>query len=119
MSRADSTAADPPDTSRVAVLHVDDDAAFADLVATYLERVDDAITVETCTDATEAPDRIAAGEFDCVVSDYDMPGMDGLELLDAVSADHPDLPFVLFTGKGSEEIASEAISAGVTDYLQK
>jgi PAS domain S-box-containing protein len=39
--------------------------------------------------------------------------------LQAVRADHPDLPFILFTGKGSEEIASEAISAGVTDYLQK
>jgi PAS domain S-box-containing protein len=56
---------------------------------------------------------------DCVVSDYDMPGTDGLEFLEQVREHYPDLPFVLFTGKGSEEIASEAISAGVTDYLQK
>jgi len=48
-----------------------------------------------------------------------MPGRTGIELLEAVRATHADLPFVLFTGKGNEEITSEAISAGVTDYLQK
>jgi PAS domain S-box-containing protein len=56
---------------------------------------------------------------DCIVSDYDMPGRNGLAFLDAVREDHPNLPFILFTGKGNEEIASRAISAGVTDYLQK
>ncbi|RDZ34469.1 hybrid sensor histidine kinase/response regulator, partial [Haloferax sp. Atlit-47N] len=54
-----------------------------------------------------------------VVSDYDMPRMNGIELLDAIRETNPDLPFILFTGKGSEEVASEAISMGVTDYLQK
>jgi DNA-binding NarL/FixJ family response regulator len=48
-----------------------------------------------------------------------MPGMDGIEFLQAVREEFPDLPFILFTGKGSEAVASEAISAGVTDYLQK
>jgi DNA-binding NarL/FixJ family response regulator len=48
-----------------------------------------------------------------------MSGMDGIELLRTIREERPNLPFVLFTGKGSEEIASEAISAGVTDYLQK
>jgi DNA-binding NtrC family response regulator len=48
-----------------------------------------------------------------------MPGVDGLEFLASVREEYPDLPFILFTGKGSEEIASEAISRGVTDYLQK
>jgi PAS domain S-box-containing protein len=55
----------------------------------------------------------------CVVSDYDMPDMDGLSLLRSVRERDDSLPFILFTGKGSEEIASEVISAGVTDYLQK
>jgi len=48
-----------------------------------------------------------------------MPGMDGLELLDAVREFDSDIPFILFTGRGSERIADDAISAGVTDYLQK
>ncbi len=48
-----------------------------------------------------------------------MPGQDGIEFLESVRAIDEKLPFILFTGKGSEEVASEAISAGVTDYLQK
>lgn len=57
--------------------------------------------------------------FDCIISDYEMPGQTGIEFLETVRADYPDLPFILYTGKGSEEIASDAITAGVTDYLQK
>jgi PAS domain S-box-containing protein len=101
------------------VLHVDDDAEFADLVATFLEREDDRFGVESATAPAEAVDRLADRDFDCVVSDYDMPGSDGIGFLEAVRGEHPDLPFILYTGKGSEEVASEAISAGVTDYLQK
>jgi len=101
------------------LLHVDDDADFADIAATFLEREDDGFVVETATSAAAALDRLADLDVDCIVSDYDMPEMDGLEFLAAVRDDHPDLPFILFTGKGSEEIASRAISAGVTDYIQK
>jgi PAS domain S-box-containing protein len=101
------------------VLHVDDDPDFADLAATFLEREDDTFAVETATSADAGLDHLAANDVDCIVSDYDMPGRDGLTFLDAVREDHPDLPFILFTGKGNEEIASRAISAGVTDYLQK
>ncbi|MFW5919455.1 MAG: response regulator [Halanaeroarchaeum sp.] len=103
----------------ISVLHVDDDPAMADLTATSLRRVNDDIEVRTATSGQEALETIETERVDCVVSDYDMPGMDGLALLEAVRGIDPDLPFVLFTGKGSEEIASEAITAGVTDYLQK
>jgi len=103
----------------IRVLHVDDDPDFADIAATFLEREDDGFVVETATSAAAALDRLAGLDVDCIVSDYDMPDMDGLEFLAAVRDDSPDLPFILFTGKGSEEIASQAISAGVTDYIQK
>ena len=103
----------------IQVLHVDDDPDFADIAATFLEREGDGFVVETASSAVAALDRLADLDVDCIVSDYDMPEMDGLEFLAAVRDDRPDLPFVLFTGKGSEEIASQAISAGVTDYIQK
>ncbi|WP_217642038.1 PAS domain S-box protein [Halostagnicola kamekurae] len=110
-----------PDSKTIEILHIDDDSSFADLVATFLERERDSFSVHTETDPEAALERLEMREsaFDCVISDYEMPGLDGLELLARVRETHPDLPFILFTGKGSEEIASEAITAGVTDYLQK
>ena len=106
---------------RVRVLHVDDDRGFADLVAEMLERENNRLEVVTATAAEAGLKRLRRdGEpIDCVVSDYEMPGTDGIEFLESVRADRPDLPFVLFTGKGSEAVASDAISAGATDYLRK
>ena len=103
----------------IRVLHVDDDPDFATLAATFVEQQDDRFDVESVPGASEALDRLAAAEFDCVVSDYDMPGRNGIEFLEALRDANPEVPFILFTGKGSEEVASVAISAGVTDYLQK
>ena len=103
----------------VTVVAVDDDPAMVDLTATFLEREEGGFEVVTETDADSVLDHVEAGTPDAVVSDYDMPGMDGLELLERVRALDEEVPFILFTGKGSEEIASEAISKGVTDYIQK
>ncbi|SEH12989.1 PAS domain S-box-containing protein [Natronorubrum sediminis] len=107
-------------TSGISVLCVDDDPDVRALTTTALERTGEEFTVVTAGCGHDALSRLTERDrIDCVVSDYDMPGMDGLELLDAVRDRDPELPFILFTGKGSEEIASDAISAGVTDYLQK
>ena len=103
----------------VRILHVDDEPDFADLTAIHLERERDDFEVVTATSATEGLEHLAESDIDCIVSDYDMPGMDGLEFLETVREEYPDLPFVLFTGRGGEEIASEAITAGVTGYLNK
>ena len=103
----------------IQVLHVDDEPDFADLTTTFLKREDDRFTVETAHSADKGRERIDDRPPDCVVSDYNMPGMNGIEFLQAVREEYPNLPFILFTGKGSEAVASDAISAGVTDYLQK
>ena len=111
--------ADIKERDPVRVLHVDDDPGIVDTTSTFLERINDDFEVVTTSTVVEALDLLADGEFDCIVSDYQMPRTDGLEFLAIVRNRYPDLPFVLFTGKGSEEIASEAIAAGVTDYMQK
>ncbi|MFC7208954.1 PAS domain S-box protein [Natronoarchaeum sp. GCM10025321] len=110
-----------PDSKTIDILHIDDDPSFAGLVATFLEHERDCFNVRSITDSRDALDVLKENEssVDCIVSDYEMPGVDGLEVLERVRESYPDLPFILFTGKGSEEIASEAITAGVTDYLQK
>ena len=103
----------------IRVLHVDDDRSLCGLTKQLLEREDGRMSVETATSVSDGLDILSSGSIDCIVSDYEMPEQDGIEFLQRVREEYPDLPFVLFTGKGSEEIASEAISAGVTDYLQK
>lgn len=103
----------------VTVLHVDDDPSFTEIVSEFLEREDAMFSVESATGVDEALTVLCDEPVDCIVSDYDMPNRDGLDFLELVRDDYPELPFILFTGKGSEEIASRAISAGVTDYLQK
>ena len=103
----------------ILVLHVDDDPDVLALAAEFLARENDAFELRSETSAEAGVAVIEEVDLDCVVSDYRMPGTDGLEFLSQVRAAHPHLPFVLFTGQGSEEIAADAISAGVTDYLQK
>ena len=100
------------------ILHVDDDPDVADTAAAFLERENSRFTVETAASATAGLEQFGE-EIDCIVSDYDMPSKNGIEFLEMVRAECPDVPFILYTGKGSEEVASDAISAGVTDYLQK
>jgi PAS domain S-box-containing protein len=105
----------------IRILYVDDDPAFAELVSTSLERDRETFDVVSESDPARALERIEAEpeRFDCLVSDYEMKNMTGLELVSALRDRDIDLPMILFTGKGSEDIASEAISMGLTDYLQK
>ena len=104
----------------VTVLFVDDERRLLSIVASRLkDEMAGPLEVVTATHATEALERLEQLEVDCVVSDYQMPGMDGLELLRECRERDPDVPFILFTSKGSEDIATEAINADVTDYLRK
>jgi signal transduction histidine kinase len=102
----------------VRVLYVDDDPAFADRVSASLRQEDDRITVESVTSAHEGLERLD-GTIDCIVSGYELVDTNGIEFLESVRESHPDLPFILFPDAGSEELASEAIAAGVTEYLPK
>ncbi|MES3162475.1 MAG: PAS domain S-box protein [Halorubrum sp.] len=108
------------DTSTtISVLHVDDEPDFTELAAMYLEQLDERFEVTPATSVETAMTILESGGVDCVVSDYDMPETNGIEFLETVRERYGEIPFVLFTGRGSEEVASEAISAGVSDYLRK
>lgn len=99
------------------VLCVDDDEEVLTLVTEHLSQV--GLNPEPFTDPEAVVTRAGDPDVACVVSDYAMPEMSGLELLEAVRRRRPNLPFVLFTGQGSETLASEALDAGVTDYVLK
>ncbi len=101
------------------VLVVDDDPSLADLMANQLSELRDSFSIRVETDPKDALDAVETGNIDCVLSDYHMPEMDGLELLRYVREMEHGMPFILFTSRGSEEIASEAVSEGVTDYFRK
>ncbi|MFY4813721.1 response regulator [Haloarcula sp. AONF1] len=101
------------------MLHIDDEPDFLDVASEILAQQSDQLNVVTAASAAEGLDRLDERSVDCIVSDYRMPEKDGIELLKAVREEYPDLPFILFTGEGSEAVASDAIAAGATDYLRK
>ena len=103
----------------VEVLLVDDDEQWAEFVASDVERAADELSVAVATSANEALLGLEHGDVDCIVADYRMPEIDGIQLLERVRENRPDLPFLLVTGQGSEDVAARAIDAGVTDYLVK
>ncbi|MFP8954651.1 bacterio-opsin activator domain-containing protein [Natrialbaceae archaeon A-arb3/5] len=106
-------------TNSITVLVVDNEPGFADIAAEMLEREHDSLVAKSATSGEEALEVLSRCKIDCIVSDYEMPELTGIELLERVRQDNPELPFILFTGRGSEEVASEAIAAGVTQYMQK
>ena len=100
------------------VLVVDDSEFYANHVADALATHDE-IQTTVRTEPRLARRVLSRTEIHCVVSDYQMPEMNGVELLESIRADGHDQPFFLVTGEGSEAIASEAIASGVTGYVRK
>ena len=103
----------------IRILLVDDQPHFAELAKTFLEREDDRFIIDTANSAADGLQRLEDGEYDCIVSDYDMPGANGLEFFETVDDEGLDLPFILFTGVDSESLQEKDRFEGVTAYLQK
>jgi len=103
---------------------VDDDPEWGETTARLLDHKRENFEVEFTKSVEGATEMVKGDEsdepaVDCVIADYHMPGLDGIDLLEIVREEYPDLPFVLVTAKGSEDVASEAISKEVTDYITK
>ena len=103
----------------IRVLHVDDNHDHLELTKLQLIRREQEFAIEWAESAQEALARLREGEYDCVLSDYQMPEMDGLQLLTALREKEINVPFVFLTGQGNEEIAAEALRAGADAYYTK
>lgn len=102
----------------IRILCVDDDVLSLDLAKAFLEDSGE-LELDTATSGLEALNMMASKRYDAIVSDYGMPTMDGLELLRRVRHRDADIPFILFTGRGREEVVIEACNAGITFYVRK
>ncbi|MCX6699858.1 MAG: PAS domain S-box protein [Methanomicrobiales archaeon] len=105
-----------PDTVRV--LYVDDEPSLLEIGKLFLEQSEDC-SIVTIDSAPAALDLLQREHFDAIVSDYQMPGTDGIQFLIEVRAKFGQIPFILFTGKGREEVVIQAINNGVDFYIQK
>src|SRR5436309_15674126 len=101
------------------VLLVDDDPALLQALPQALRLRMAGVTVETADSGTAALDRLAVRDYDAIVTDIKMPGMDGLELLAEIRTHRPDTPTLLITGHGEHDLVVHALRAGAYDFIQK
>ncbi len=100
------------------LLYVDDESGLLEIGQLFLESTGE-FSVTSALSGQEALVQLSQHHFDAIVSDYQMPEMDGIGLLKCVRKSFGNVPFILFTGRGREEIVIEAINNGVDFYLQK
>ncbi|MHA2497061.1 MAG: PAS domain S-box protein [Candidatus Hodarchaeales archaeon] len=101
------------------VLLVDDDSDFIDVACLYLEDHHFGTYYAKALSAHDALEMLKDENFDAIVCDYQMPEMDGLKLLELLRNQADDIPFIIFTGRGREEVAMRALNLGADYYLMK
>ena len=106
-----------PQSAMQKILYVEDDAALARLLQKRMERT--GLSVDTVDTAEKALELIAAKTYDLLLVDYNLPGMNGLEMLERLGALPQSPPAVILTVGGDERIALEALERGAADYAVK
>jgi len=102
----------------ISILLVDDQKVLLEITRLFLEKGGD-IAVDTALSAQEALTMLSMKKYDAIVSDYEMPTMDGIEFLKIIKKESMEKPFIIFTGRSREEIVIEALNSGADFYLQK
>src|SRR3989441_8256062 len=101
------------------ILIVDDDTALLQALPQALYLRLEEVKVDTCDSAQTALEYIQEHDYDAIVSDIKMPGMDGLALLARIQELRPDTPTLLITGHGERDLAVQALRGGAYDFIQK
>ena len=107
-----------PRPSTIRVLHVDDEQSQLKFTKSFVNLSDSTIHMESISTPEAALRRLEEETFDCVVTDYKMSPMDGIELSRRIR-ESSDIPLILYTGRGSEEVAEAAFTVGIDDYIRK
>jgi two-component system NtrC family sensor kinase len=102
----------------IRVLHVDDEVNLLKVAKEVLEK-EGLFQVDTAPSVEEAMRRMKHETYDVVVSDYRMPGKDGLEFLKELRREGNTIPFIILTGRGMEEVAAQALNLGADHYVNK
>ncbi len=100
------------------ILCVDDEPGLLGIISHFLKK-NPGFQVDTATSAKEALGMMVQAEYDAIVVDYLMPEMNGLELLKELRSTGNDIPFIMLTGKGNEDVAVDALNQGADFYVQK
>jgi len=109
---------DSTEETVIRVLYVDDEAGLLQVAKPILE-MHAPFHVETASSVEEAMEKMEEKTFDVIVSDYIMPGKDGLEFLKELRESGNNIPFIIFTGKGREIVAIKALNLGANQYINK
>jgi len=102
----------------IRILLIDDEEALLEIAKIFLEQ-EQGFEVETSLSAQDALDKLKRDRFDVIISDYQMPGMNGIELLKKLKSAGDTTPYILFTGRGREDVAIDALNNGASFYIQK
>ncbi len=105
--------------NKIRILHLEDDPVDAELVSATLESDGLSCDIIRVDNRTEFVAKLSSGEYDVIVSDYSLPQFDGLTALRIVRELNPEIPFILLSGMLGEEVATDSIKAGATDYVLK
>jgi PAS domain S-box-containing protein len=103
----------------IRVLHVDDDPSILEVTKLMLMDLERGLDIVDAYCVDEAFKKLSMEQYDVVISDYEMPQKDGLAFLKELRDQKNDIPFVLFTGKGREEVAIKALNLGAEGYINK
>ncbi len=102
------------------ILHIDDDGDFLVISKNYLSTLINVnFEIDTLVNPEEAVTKIKENKYDLIICDYLMPKISGLEILKELKSHNINIPFIIFTGRGREEVVVEAFTLGAAGYIVK